>query len=50
VENGCIPTPQGGPEMKYLLEREMFRKGILLAKPSGPLDTSLAWRTLFWAM
>lgn len=24
-------------------------KGRLLAKPSGPLGTSLAWRTLFWA-
>ena len=27
----------------------MSRKGSLLAKPSGPLGTSLAWRTLFWA-
>lgn len=47
IENGCIPPPQGGPEIKYLLQGGMSRKGCLLAKPSGPLDTSLAWRTLF---
>ena len=27
----------------------MSGKGSLLAKPSGPLGTSLAWTTLFWA-
>jgi hypothetical protein len=47
--NGCIATSQGGPEIKYLLQGGMFGKGSLLAKPSGSLVTSLAWRTLFWA-
>ena len=32
-----------------LLQGGMSGKGILLAKPSGPLGTSFAWRTLFWA-
>ena len=50
MENGFISTPQGGPEIKYLLQEGMSGKGSLLAKPSGPLDTSLAWRTLYWAM
>jgi hypothetical protein len=55
VENGCImyhnafTTFQGRPEIKYLLQRGISRKGSLLAKPSGPLGTSLAWRTLFGA-
>jgi hypothetical protein len=37
VENGYIPLTQGGPEIKYLLQEEMSRKGSLLAKPSGPI-------------
>jgi hypothetical protein len=45
----AIPTSQGGLEIKYLLQGGMSEKGSLLAKPSGPLGTSLAWRTLFWA-
>ena len=49
VENGCIPPSQGGP-FKYLLQEGMSGKRHLLAKPSGPLGTSLAWRTLFWDM
>jgi hypothetical protein len=40
---------QGRFEIKCLLQRRMSRKGSLLAKPSGMLGTSLAWRTLFWA-
>ena len=44
----CTPS-QGGHEIKYLLQGEMSGKGSLLAKPSRPLGTSLAWRTLFWA-
>ena len=47
--NGCIPTSQGGPEVKYLFQRGMSGKRSLLAKPSGLLGTSLAWRILFWA-
>jgi hypothetical protein len=48
MENGCMPTSQLGPEIKYLLQERMSGKGSLLAKPSGPLGTSLAWRILFW--
>ena len=44
-----IPTSQGGPEIKYLLKGGVSGKGSLLAKPSGPLGTSLAWGTLFCA-
>ena len=44
-----ISTSQGGPEIKYLLQGEMSGKESLLTKPSGPLGTSLALRTLFWA-
>jgi hypothetical protein len=48
-----IPTSQGRPEIKYLLWKGMSGKGMsgkgsLLARPSGPLVTELAWRTLFW--
>lgn len=50
VENGCVPTSQGGTKIKYLLQEEMSGKRSLLAKPSRPLGTSLAWRTLFWTM
>jgi hypothetical protein len=46
MKNGCVPTSQGGPEIKYLLQGGMFWEGRLLAKPSGPLGTSLAWRKL----
>jgi len=35
MENGSIPTPQDGSEIKYLLQGGMSRKGSLLAKPSG---------------
>ena len=42
-------TSQGGPEIKYLLQGRMSGKGSLLVKPSGPLGTSSARRTLFWA-
>jgi hypothetical protein len=44
-----ILTSQGGPEIKYLLLGGMAEKGSLLAKLPGPLGTSLALRTLFWA-
>ena len=44
-----ISTSQGGPEIKYLLQGEMSGKESLLTKPSGPLGTSLALRSLFWA-
>ena len=43
------PTSQCELEIKYLLQGGMSGKGSLLAKPSGPLGTLLAWRTLFWA-
>jgi hypothetical protein len=49
AENGCVkpyPTSQCGSEIKYLLQRGMFGKRSLLAKPSRHLCTSLAWRTL----
>jgi hypothetical protein len=41
-ENGCVPTSQGGPKIKYLLHGGSSGKGSLLAKPSGLLGTSLA--------
>ena len=44
-----VPTSQGGLMIKWLLPGGMSRKGSLLANSSGPLGTSLAWRTLFWA-
>ena len=37
MENGCIQLTQGGPEIKYLLQEGMSRKGSLLAKLSGLL-------------
>jgi hypothetical protein len=46
VEYGCIPPVQGESEVKYLLQEGISGKGSLLAKPSEPLDTSLAWRIL----
>jgi hypothetical protein len=33
-KNGCVPPPQGGPEIKYPLQDS------LLSKLSGSLDTS----------
>lgn len=48
-KNGCIPHLQGGPEIKYHLQEGMSGKRHSLATPSGPLDASLARRTLFWA-
>jgi hypothetical protein len=51
VESGCIkpyPTSQSGPEIKYLLQGGASGKESLLAKPSRPLGTSLAWRALSW--
>jgi hypothetical protein len=39
---GPLSLPQGRPEIKYRLQKGMSRKGSLLAKPSGPLNTSLA--------
>jgi hypothetical protein len=48
-KNGCVkphPMSQDGPEIKCLLHRGMSGKGSLLAKPSRPLGTSLAWRSL----
>jgi hypothetical protein len=50
VENGLIkpyPIFEGGPEIKYLLQGGVSEKGSLLTKPSRPLGTSLAWKTLF---
>lgn len=49
VENGYVPTHQCGPEIKYFLQKVKFVKKNSLAKPLEPLDTSLAWRTLFWS-
>ena len=52
VENGFVKpyaTSQGGPKIKYTLQGGVFGKRSLLAKPSWPLGTSLAWRTLLWA-
>ena len=46
AENGCVkpsPTSLGGPDTKYILQGELSGKGSLLAKPSEPLGTSLAW-------
>jgi hypothetical protein len=40
-------TFQGKQEIKYILKGGMSGKKSLSAKPSGPLGTSLAWRTLF---
>ena len=34
MENGYISIPQGGLEIKYLLQGGMSRKGNLLTKPS----------------
>jgi hypothetical protein len=51
-ENECIkpyPTTQSGTEIQCLLQGGVFGKESLLVKPSGPLGTSLAWRTLLWA-
>jgi hypothetical protein len=44
-----ITTSEDGSEITYLLQGGRSGKGSLLAKPSGPLSTLLAWRTLFWA-
>lgn len=49
MEHGCILTSQAASKIKYLLQGRMSGKGSLLAKPSGPLGTALAWRTPFWA-
>jgi hypothetical protein len=56
VENGFVKlykppplTSQGELEIKHFLQGGMSGKGSLLAKPSRPLGTSLAWRTLSWA-
>lgn len=49
MENGYIPTSQGGPKIKCLLQGGISGKGSLLAKASWPLGTSLEWRILFWA-
>ena len=38
---------RGEPEIKYLLQGGMYRNESLLAKPTGSLDTSMAWTTLF---
>jgi hypothetical protein len=37
---------QGDPEIKYVLQEGMPRKGCSLTKHLEPLDTSLAWRPL----
>lgn len=37
------------PEVEYLFQGRVCGEGSLLAKPSGPLGTLLAWRALFWA-
>ena len=43
-----VPTFQCGPEIKYLFQGGVSGKEGLLAKTSGTLGTSLAWRILFW--
>jgi hypothetical protein len=48
IKNGCTPTSQGEPEIKYLLQGGTSGKGSLLDKSSGPLVISLTWKTLFW--
>lgn len=48
TENGSIPRPQGRQEIKCILQGVISGKGSLFAKPSGPLEISLVWRTLFW--
>lgn len=37
MENGCIPPPQSGPEIKYVLQERMSGKGSLLAKLWGAI-------------
>jgi hypothetical protein len=39
--NKTIPTSQGGPEVKYLLQGGVSGKESLLAKSYRPLGTSL---------
>jgi hypothetical protein len=43
-----IATSRDRHEIKHHLQGRMSEKGNLLTEPSGPLVTSLAWRTLFW--
>lgn len=50
VKNGCMPTSQGGRDIKYLLQGGMSQKEILLFECSVFPSTSFAWRTLFWVM
>jgi hypothetical protein len=38
-----IPTSQGGPKIKYLLQKAMLGKENSLAKLSGPLDIPVAF-------
>jgi hypothetical protein len=38
--------PHVEPDIKYLLQEGMNKRGSLLAKPSGPLYPSLTWRPL----
>lgn len=40
------PTSQGGLEIKYLLQGGMSGNESLLAVPTRPLCTSLAWRSV----
>jgi hypothetical protein len=44
-----IPISPDEPKTKYLLQGGMSGKESLLAKPPGPLGTSLERRTLLWA-
>jgi hypothetical protein len=47
TENRCIKpysTSQDGTDIEDFLQGGMSEKGSLLAKPSRPLGTSLAWR------
>lgn len=52
AESGCIKPnllSRGGPEVGYFLQGGVSGEGSLWAKPSWPLGTSLACRTLLWA-
>ena len=50
LENRWMQPSLCGPEIKYLLQDGIARKGIILCKPSEPLGTSFAWKTMFCGM
>ena len=49
AETGYVepyPASQNGPEINHLLQEGVSGKGSLLAAPSRPLCSSLAWRSV----